>query len=280
MNGNLVPNHSLPARHNLALIYALSFIIAILMVAASVSGLVYRTIIYPADDLLRSFVPADVVTLLVGLPVLLGSMWLARRGTLIGLLLWPGALFYVVYNYLVYVFAMPFNVGLLLHLTLVTTSAYTLVALLASIDAKRIQRHLVGAVPERGAGGVLAGLGLLFLLRVVAALVNALVAQTPLSATELALHISDWLIAPALVIGGVLLWRRREPGYVMGLGLLFQASMLFVGLIIALMLQPLLTAAPFVLVDVVVVFVLGLICFIPFSLFVRGAVSGQLSSPI
>ena len=82
------------------------------------------------------------------------------------------------------------------------------------------------------AWGILAGLGLLFFLRVIGVMVNALTSQTPIAETELALHASDFLITPAWVIGGVLLWRRKEFGYVTGLGLLFQASMLFIALII------------------------------------------------
>jgi hypothetical protein len=61
---------------------------------------------------------------------------------------------------------------------------------------------------------------------------------------------------------------------VTGLGLLFQASMLFIGLIIILLFRPVLTTAPFSLVDVVVTFILGLISFVPFGLFIRGVVSG------
>ena len=97
--------------------------------------------------------------------------------------------------------------------------------------------------------------------------------------TELALQIADVVITPAWVIGGILLWRRQALGYVTGLGLLFQASMLFIALIIFLLLQPFLTTAPFVLVDVVVIFVMGLICFVPFALFVRGMVSKRNPSP-
>jgi len=279
MNTNQEHNTSLPIRRNLTLTYAFSLIIAILMAAASVAGLMYRTTIYPTDELLRTFVSNDVVNLFIGLPILLGSMWLARRGQLLGLLCWPGALFFVLYNYIVYVFAMPLNVAFLLHLTLVTLSLYTLIGLVASIDGKAVQQRLTGAVPERLAGGVLAGLGLLFFLRVIGVIVNALTSQTPIAETELALHISDFLISPAWVIGGVLLWRRKEFGYVTGLGLLFQASMLFIALIIFLLLQPFLTTAPFVLTDVVVIFTMGLICFIPFALFVRGAASDRSSSP-
>ena len=76
-----------------------------------------------------------------------------------------------------------------------------------------------------------------------------------------------------MIIGGLLLWRREPLGYVAGAGLLFQASMLFIGLIAVLLLQPLLTAAPFPLTDTIVVFAMGLVCFVPFALFLRGVVS-------
>lgn len=230
MNSNY--ENSLPIKHNLKLIYILSFIIAILMAVASVAGILFRTIIYPTDELLGTFVSNDVVNLVIGLPITLGSIWLARRGKLIGLLFWSGALFFVLYNYLIYVLAMPFNLAFLLHLTLVTLSVYTIIGLVASINGQSVQLRLAGAVHERIAGGVLIGMGLLFLLQVVGVMVSALANTTPITGPELSLHTSDFLISPALVIGGVLLWRRKEFGYVSGLGLLFQASMLFIGLII------------------------------------------------
>lgn len=271
------PNHErsarLPVKSNLKLIYTSSLLITILIAIASIAGLQYSTIIYPTDELLRSFVPNDVVNIFIVLPILLGSMWLAWRGKLIGLLFWSGALFIVLYNYLVYIFAGRLNVASLLHLILVMMSVYTLIALVASIDGKAVKQRLMGAVPERLSGGILAGLGTLFFLRVIAVIVSALTNQTPIAETELALLSTDFLTAPAWVIGGVLLWQRKELGYVAGLGLLFQASMLFISLIIFLIIQPLLTTAPFVLTDVVVIFIMGLICFIPFMLFVRGVVS-------
>jgi len=273
MSTNQKDTANLPIKRNLTLIYALSLVIALLMTAASVAGFLYRTVIYPTDELLKAFMPNDVVNLFIGVPILLGSMWLGRRGQLIGLLFWPGALLYVLYNYLAYVFGMPFNAVFLLYLTLVTLSTYTLIGLVASIDDTAIQQRLTGVVPERAAGGVLAGLGILVSLRVIGVMIGALVNQTPIVTTALSALVSDFMINPAWILGGVLLWRREALGYVAGLGLLFQASMLFIGLIFFLLLQPILTAAPFILTDVVVVFIMGLVCFIPFALFVRGVVS-------
>jgi hypothetical protein len=270
---------TLPIRRDLTLTYAVSLLIAALMAIASLAGLLYQTAVYPADELLQSFLQNDVVNICIGIPILLGSMWLARRGRLAGLLFWPGALFYVFYTYIIYVFSMPLDVAFLLHLTLVTLSAYTMIGLVASIDGEAVQHRLTGAVPERASGIVLAGLGILFFARVAGAMVHAVISRTPLAEAALALHVSDFVTAPAWVIGGVLLWRRDALGYVTGLGLLFQASMLFIGLIFVLILQPFLTAAQFVLSDVLVTLLMGMVCFIPLSLFVRATGPKRDASP-
>ena len=141
---------------------------------------------------------------------------------------------------------------------------------MASVDAQAVQQQLAGAVPERLAGGILAALGILFLLRSINVLVGAATSQVPMAGTERALQIADFVITPAWIIGGVMLWRRKALGYVSGLGLLFSATMLFIALIVFLLLQPLLTNTPFALGDVAVVAIMGMVCFVPFILFARG----------
>ena len=271
MNTKQTHSANLPARGNLTLAYVISLAIAILMAIASVAGLLYPATVYPTRDLLRSFLPNDVVSLLVGVPALLASMWLAQRGVLAGLLFCPGALFYVLYNYLVPIFCMPLNAAFLLHLTLVTLSVYTIIGLIAGIDGAAVQLRLTGAVPEKAGGAILAGAGVLFFVRVAVMLVSALLKRSPASDAEVAVYVADFLIAPAWIIGGVLLWRRKPLGYVAGLGLLFQASMLSIGLVMYMILRPFTTGERFVLGDTMVISVMGLIFFIPFGLFVRGA---------
>ena len=267
------PSLALPVKRGLQPAYISSLFVAGLMTVQSVLGLMYRDLIYPTEELTLAFVPNDVVNILIGLPVLLVSLWLTRRGKLVGLLFWPGALFYVLYNYLIYLFAMPLSMAFLLHLALVTLSAYTLFAVMDNIDRASVQKRITGAVPERFAGGVLAGLGILFFLRVLGIFVSAINNHTAIPETEVALNVSDFLISPAVIIGGILLWRRKALGYAGGLGLLFQQSMLFIALIVVLLLQPSMTGAPLALIDIAVVFIMGLICFIPFALFVRGVAS-------
>lgn len=276
MNSNHEKN--LPVKGDMAIMYACSLLIVVLMAAVSIIGLQYRTLVYPTEEFVRALMPNDVVNLVVGLPILLGSLWLAWHRKLVGLLCWIGALFFVLYNYLAYAFALPLHWIYLLHLTLVMLSAYTLAGLIAVIDGKAVRQCLAGNVPEKLGGGVLTGLGLLFFLRVIGVITNSLTQGAIVPKTELAVHISDFLITPAWMIVGILLWRRKDFGYVMGLGLLFQASMLFLALMIFMLVQPLLTNVPFAATDLLVIFTMGLICFGPFTLFVRGAVGRRSSS--
>ena len=112
-------------KRNLSLAYLVSLVVAILMTIVSVAGLIDGVRVYPGVDkgLLTLLIGQDALNLLVGLPILLGSMWLARRGSLIGLLLWPGALFYVLYDYGYYVLGAPFNVFFLPYIAVMTLSA-------------------------------------------------------------------------------------------------------------------------------------------------------------
>lgn len=107
----------LPIERDLTLAYRLSLAVAALMVVASVAGLVLGSTggLYGADPklalgvteaeaglLLPGLLGQDAFNLVVGVPLLLGSMWLARRGSLAGLLLWPGVLFFALYNDVIY----------------------------------------------------------------------------------------------------------------------------------------------------------------------------------
>ena len=99
----------LPIKNDLTTTYFLSLIIAFLMTAVSLGGLFFPAVFYPSDELRQAYLANDAVNLIVGLPILLGSMWLTNRGKLVGLLCWPGALLYTFYNYIAYVIGMPLS---------------------------------------------------------------------------------------------------------------------------------------------------------------------------
>ena len=221
-----------------------------------------------------SFVPNDVVNLAIGLPILLGSIWLARRGKLIGLLCWPGALFYVLYIYVPYLITVPFSVLFLPYLLLVTLSVYTMIGIVASIDGDAVRQRLTGVVPVRTTGSILTGLAVLIVARQIVVIVTALINQTPADTIELALWIDDFVVgSPALFVGGILLWQRKTLGFVAGTGLLLLCCMLFIGLIPVMVFQALFTDTPVNGVGIVLVLAMSMVCFIPFVFFVRGIAS-------
>jgi hypothetical protein len=117
------------------------------------------------------------------------------------------------------------------------------------------------------------GIGILVVALFVGLAAGALVNGTEVHDTELAVRVADCMVAPAWIVGGILLWRHKPLGYISGAGMLFQGSLLFVGVIAIVLLQPFLTGVPVAWMDVIVLALMGLICFVPFGLFVRGVVS-------
>ncbi len=259
-----------PLKANIPFVYITTWLIALLMVIVSLAGILYRSRIYSDETLLNAFLPNDVVNLVFGLPALLGCMFLARRGHLIGLLCWPGALLFVLYNYIAYVFALPLNMLFLLHLSLVMLSLYALFYLLVNLDTVLIAGHLQDTFPQKLTAGVLIALGSLFFVRVIAVVIQSINGNDSLSTAELAVNVADFLITPAWVISGVQLWRRQAWGFSSAPAMLFQAGLLFLALVAFLLLQPLLTGAPFAATDVIVISSMGLICWVPFGLLLRG----------
>ena len=240
------------------------------MIVASTAGIMYRTVMYPTEKLSVGLVSTDFLNLVVGLPILLVSMWLTRRGKLAGLLCWPGALFYVLYIYTSYL-AVPMSLLLIPHIILIVLSAYSIAAIVASIDSAAVRQRLDSAIPARSTGCILISIGVLVFAYQIVKIVAGLISQTPPDSMELVQWIDDLVVgSPALLIGGYLLLRRRALGYVAGAGLLLMCSMLFIGVIPAMVFQALAADTPIDVIGILVVFFSSMICFIPFVLFLRG----------
>ena len=271
INHTKFPSALLPIRRSLTLPYAISVIVAIIMAATSTAGIMFRNVIYPTEKLAVGFVSTDLLNLFVGLPILLVSIWLSRKGKLIGLLCWPGALFYLAYVYTGYL-ALPVSVLLIPHIFLITLSAYTIIGIIVSINSAEVRQRLSGLIPAKTTGCILMSLAILVVVYQIVRIIIVLINQTTPDNLERVLWIGDLVIgSPALLVGGFLLFRRRALGYVTGAGLLLMCSLLFIGLIPAMVFQALSAETPIDVIGIFIVLVSGMICFIPFVLFMRGA---------
>lgn len=189
------------------------------------AALLYGSGLYRSDTLFSgaAFRGTDVVTLLLGVPLLLLFAVRHRRGSPRGSLLLAGALCYFLYVYASLTFATAFNELFLLYVALLGTSFWAFTLLLGSLLAN--PPALREPLPRRGAGTFL----------IVAGVVTAVIwVEAPLSSlmtgsapaelgtyTTLFTHALDMaIIAPAVVLAGLLLMRGDHRGVVLAIPLL------------------------------------------------------------
>jgi hypothetical protein len=202
--------------------WLLSAAIAVLMAAASAAGLWVQRL-YPdptwASAALRG---GDLVSLAVATPVLLVALVGAIRGSRRAQLVWIGTLAYAVYNYAYYVFGSAFNDIFLLHVALFGASVFALGLALASLDAGGIAAAFSARTPARWIGGFLLATGAALggawgWLSLRFAITGKLPGGVyPAAAIHLVYTLDLALLAPSLVLAGVLLWRRAAWGLVLG----------------------------------------------------------------
>ncbi len=195
MGGN-IPRPSvapLPLKHSLAREYTVSVAIAVLMSLASTAGIVYREVFYPIDELTVGFIATDVLNLAVGLPILLVSMWLTRRGHLVGLLCWPGALLYVLYIDTSYM-ALPLRVLLIPHILLIALSSYSVIAVIVNINGDAVRQRIREAVPVKTTGYILTSIAVFVIAYQIVSIATSLINKAPPDRMELV----QWIVEPDL----------------------------------------------------------------------------------
>ena len=89
---------------------------------------------------------ADLVSLVLAVPLLVGSCWAATRGSFRGHLLWLGSVAYCVYQY-AYVFAYRWNELFPIHLLLFSLSSFTLVVGLVELSSSNVAGRFDAGLP-------------------------------------------------------------------------------------------------------------------------------------
>jgi hypothetical protein len=86
----------------------------------------------------------------MAVPVLLVSVRQAGRGSGAALVVWAGALLYVLYNAVLFLFLTPFNAAFLVYVALLGTALWATGYLLATREIWRVGDAVVGRAPARG----------------------------------------------------------------------------------------------------------------------------------
>jgi hypothetical protein len=229
------PAGPLPLRASLGPVVATSLLSAGLLAITAVAGLLFGTrgLYTPDPARLPAFLGQDGMTLAVVLPLLLWSVWAARRGSLPGLLLWTAALFYVAYSYAYYALDPEFNALYLFYIAIVAMGLYGCLYLLLSTDADAVAARVSAHAPIRVAGAFLmalpTGLGLLWVAMIIAHLAAG---ATPNRVNQVVWPMDLIVAFPAMFWGGLWLWRRQPLGYLVAAVLLIKGGLLGVTLVV------------------------------------------------
>jgi len=198
--------------------YILSALIAALMVVQSALGLLFQDAYRDVAWIRATWLGNDWVTLVLGVPLMLAALVLARQSSTRGLLLWLGMLGYSIYNYTYYLFGAALNAFFPLYVVLMVLSVAALILALSHLDVPEVAAQFGLRTPVRLIGGYFAFVGVGLAFAWLAQWAAFAFAGKPTSiepeAFKLIAALDLTLMATGLATGGILLWRRNGWGYV------------------------------------------------------------------
>jgi hypothetical protein len=158
----------------------------------------------------------------------------ATGGSVRALLLWLGVIGYAVYNYAFYLFGAALNAFFPLYVAAFVLAVVALIIVLSSTDVSRADESLRPTTPRRLIGGslIFIGTGLASVWIAMWAAYVFAGRPTPVEpeAFRLVAALDLSLMVPALVAGGVLIWRRKPWGLVISAIASIQGALYLVGL--------------------------------------------------
>jgi hypothetical protein len=161
----------------------------------------------------------DLVTLLLGLPLLAISFWLSQRGSLRGRLVLTGTLGFILYTYITMSFGAAYNQLFLVYVALFSLSLFAFTISMMTFDLAGLPAHFSEKLPRRGIAALLffaaAFLSLAWLGRIAPTLFQDQI-PTLENTTSMFIQAMDLgIIVPVCVLAGILLLRRNAWGYLL-----------------------------------------------------------------
>jgi len=160
----------------------------------------------------------DIVTLLIGIPLLLTAIVLSRRGSLRGQLLLTGALGYFLYTYGAMSFLTAFNPLFLVYVALFSLSLFGFILAMSSLDVGEVAHHISAAFPRRAVATYFIVVAVFLSLAWLGLVVPAMLTWGPPAGLESAITmviqaLDLGVIVPTAVTTAVLLLRKHAWGY-------------------------------------------------------------------
>jgi hypothetical protein len=176
--------------------------------------------LYRYDTVLSSSqeVGQDVVTLLIGIPLLITGIALSRKGTMRGQLLLTGALGYFLYTYGAMSFLTAFNPLFLVYVALFSLSLFGFILSMSNLDVGEITRHITDGFPRRAIASYFIIVAVFLTLAWLGLVASPSLARTPPNGLESAITmviqaLDLGIIVPTAFITATLLIKKQAWGY-------------------------------------------------------------------
>jgi hypothetical protein len=171
----------------------------------------------------------DIVTMIVGIPLLIVSLYLSRKGLLKGRLLLTGTLGYFLYTYISYSFLSMYNSLFLIDVMLMSVSFYAFTLSMMSFDIQNLSSHFNENLPVKFIGGFLiftaTAIGMMWLGIIIPPLTNGTLPSSLEHYTTLVIQAMDLgFVVPTAIISGILLIKRKAFGYLLASVVIIKAS--------------------------------------------------------
>jgi hypothetical protein len=162
----------------------------------------------------------DFVTLFLGVPLLLLSLFLARKDSLKGKLLLTGTLGYFLYTYASYSFLSMYNTLFLIYVVLMSASFFAFMLMTMSFNIQGLPRAFSDKLPVKFIGGFLLFTSILFGIMWLGKIIPPLFDQVPPEGLEhyttLVIQALDLgFVVPAGVMAGIFIIRKQPFGYLL-----------------------------------------------------------------
>jgi hypothetical protein len=209
--------------------HLLSTVLCVLMCGQSILGLLYTNQYRDADWITASWFGNDLVTLVVAVTLLVIAPANAARSSARAWLIRVGVLGYAIYNYAFYLFGAALNVFFLFYVGAFIVAVAALIVGLTYVDPAEIAAAFRPSTPVRLIGGSLMSIAL-----GLAAIWIAMWAAYVFAGKQLPIEPEPFrvvaaldltLMVPALLGGGLLLWRKSPWGYIAASAASIQGSL-------------------------------------------------------
>ncbi|WP_242943871.1 hypothetical protein [Clostridium homopropionicum] len=165
-------------------------------------------------------IASDFVTLIIGIPMLLISLYFSNRNSFRAKILLTGTLGYFLYTYMSYVFLWMYNRLFIVYVILMALSLYAFILLMMSFDIEKISTHFKKKLPVRLLGGfqifIACAIGLLWLGKIATSIFEGAVPVGLEHYTTLVIQGMDLgIVVPTALLSGILLISRKPFGYLL-----------------------------------------------------------------